>query len=43
MYIYVCITRIRAQGIWLNCGELEPVIAREQGFLKALKRIVASG
>jgi CheY-like chemotaxis protein/Zn-finger nucleic acid-binding protein len=33
----------QCQGIWLDCGKLEPVIAREQGFLKALTRIVASG
>jgi uncharacterized protein len=27
------------EGIWLDCGELDRVMADEQGFLGALKRI----
>jgi len=29
----------RCQGLWLDCGELERVLAEEHGFLSALKRI----
>ncbi len=27
------------QGLWLDCGELDQVIAEEKGFLGGLKRI----
>jgi len=29
----------RCQGVWLDCGELDQVIAEEKGFLGGLKRI----
>jgi hypothetical protein len=29
------------QGVWLDCGELERLLAEGQGFLGALKRIFA--
>jgi len=29
----------RCQGLWLDCGELERVLAEEHGFLSALQRI----
>ena len=29
------------QGIWLDCGELERVLAEGQWFLRALKRLFA--
>ena len=29
----------RCQGIWLDCGELDQVLAGEKGFLGSLKRI----
>ena len=29
----------RCQGVWLDCGELDQVMAQEQGFLNGLKRI----
>ena len=31
----------RCQGIWLDCGELERMLLKEQGFLRALKRMFA--
>ena len=27
------------QGVWLDCGELDQVLAEEKGFLGSLKRI----
>ena len=27
------------QGVWLDCGALDPVVAEAQGFLGGLKRI----
>ena len=29
----------RCQGVWLDCGELEQVVAEEKRFLGGLKRI----
>lgn len=29
----------RCQGMWLDCGELDQVLAEEKGFLTGLKRI----
>lgn len=29
------------QGVWLDCGELERVLAEGQGFLSTLKRLFA--
>jgi hypothetical protein len=29
----------RCQGVWLDCGELEQVVAEEKKFLGGLKRI----
>jgi hypothetical protein len=29
------------QGVWLDCGELERILAEDYGFLGALKRIFA--
>ena len=29
----------RRQGVWLDCGELDQVVAEEKGFLGGLKRI----
>jgi hypothetical protein len=29
----------RCQGVWLDCGELEQVVAEEKRFLDGLKRI----
>ena len=29
----------RCQGLWLDCGELDRVLAEEKGFLGGLKRI----
>jgi len=29
----------RCQGLWLDCGELNHVLAEEKGFLGGLKRI----
>ena len=29
----------RCSGIWLDCGELDQVVAEDKGFLSGLKRI----
>ena len=31
----------RCQGLWLDCGELDQVLADEKGFLAGMKRIFA--
>jgi hypothetical protein len=33
----------RCQGVWLDCGELDQVVAAGEGFLGGLKRIFGEG
>jgi uncharacterized protein len=33
----------RCQGVWLDCGELDQVVAEGEGFLGGLKRIFGGG
>jgi hypothetical protein len=36
-------TCARCQGVWLDCGELDQVVAEGEGFLGGLKRIFGGG